>query len=78
MIVEVIAVGTELLYGHTVNTNAAAIGSRLADAGLEHQLGQPHFQQPALDFLKSGNEFLVAAVQRQGDPLSWFMARLRV
>ncbi|MDJ0663828.1 MAG: competence/damage-inducible protein A [Acidimicrobiia bacterium] len=37
MIVEVIAVGTELLYGHTVNTNAAAIGSRLADGGLEHQ-----------------------------------------
>nr|MDJ0952799.1 competence/damage-inducible protein A [Acidimicrobiia bacterium] len=37
MIVEVIAVGTELLYGHTVNTNAARIGSRLADAGLEHQ-----------------------------------------
>ena len=37
MIVEVIAVGTELLYGQTVNTNAAAIGSRLAAAGLEHQ-----------------------------------------
>ncbi len=36
MIVEVIAVGTELLYGQTVNTNAATIGSRLADAGLEH------------------------------------------
>ena len=37
MIVEVIAVGTELLYGQTVNTNAATIGARLADAGLEHQ-----------------------------------------
>lgn len=37
MIVEVIAVGTELLYGQTVNTNAARIGSRLGDAGLEHQ-----------------------------------------
>ena len=37
MIVEVIAVGTELLYGQTVNTNAAAIGARLVDAGLEHQ-----------------------------------------
>lgn len=36
MIVEVIAVGTELLLGHTVNTNAARIGTRLADAGLEH------------------------------------------
>lgn len=37
MIVEVIAVGTELLYGQTVNTNAARIGVRLAEAGLEHQ-----------------------------------------
>lgn len=37
MIVEVIAVGTELLYGQTLNTNAATIGSRLAEAGLEHQ-----------------------------------------
>ena len=37
MIVEVIAVGTELLLGQTINTNAARIGSRLADAGLEHQ-----------------------------------------
>ena len=37
MIVEVIAVGTELLYGQTVNTNAAEIGVRLAEAGLEHQ-----------------------------------------
>ncbi len=37
MIVEVIAVGTELLYGQTVNTNAATIGAKLADAGLEHQ-----------------------------------------
>jgi nicotinamide-nucleotide amidase len=37
VIVEVVAVGTELLLGHTVNTNAARIGSRLADAGLDHQ-----------------------------------------
>jgi nicotinamide-nucleotide amidase len=37
LIVEVIAVGTELLYGQTVNTNAAEIGARLTDAGLEHQ-----------------------------------------
>jgi nicotinamide-nucleotide amidase len=37
VIVEVIAVGTELLYGQTINTNAARIGARLADAGLEHQ-----------------------------------------
>ncbi|MEA2002480.1 MAG: competence/damage-inducible protein A [Actinomycetota bacterium] len=37
MIVEVIAIGTELLLGQTVNTNAATIGAVLADAGLEHQ-----------------------------------------
>ncbi len=36
MIVETIAVGTELLLGQIVNTNAAQIGSRLADAGLDH------------------------------------------
>jgi nicotinamide-nucleotide amidase len=37
MIVEVLAVGTELLLGHTINTNAAAIGTKLADAGLDLQ-----------------------------------------
>ena len=37
MIVEVLAVGTELLLGHTVNTNAATIGRKLADAGLDLQ-----------------------------------------
>jgi nicotinamide-nucleotide amidase len=37
MIVEVIAVGTELLLGHTVNTNAARIATRLAEAGLDHE-----------------------------------------
>lgn len=36
MIVEVLAVGTELLLGQTVNTNAAVAGARLADAGLDH------------------------------------------
>ena len=36
MIVEVVAVGTELLLGQIVNSNAAEIGSRLADAGLDH------------------------------------------
>lgn len=34
--VEFIAVGTELLLGQIVNTNASWIGSRLADAGLGH------------------------------------------
>jgi nicotinamide-nucleotide amidase len=37
VIVEVLAVGTELLLGHTINTNAAAIGTKLADAGLDLQ-----------------------------------------
>ena len=36
MIVETLAVGTELLLGQIVNSNAADIGSRLADAGLDH------------------------------------------
>lgn len=36
MIVEVVAVGTELLLGQIVNSNAAVIGGRLADAGLDH------------------------------------------
>ena len=36
VIVEVLAIGTELLLGQIVNTNAATIGGRLADAGLDH------------------------------------------
>lgn len=36
MKVEVLAVGTELLLGQIVNSNASDIGSRLADAGLAH------------------------------------------
>jgi nicotinamide-nucleotide amidase len=39
VIVEVIAVGTELLLGQIVNTNAAVIGARLADEGFD-----AHFQ----------------------------------
>jgi nicotinamide-nucleotide amidase len=35
MIVEVIAVGTELLLGQIVNSNAAVIGGRLADEGFD-------------------------------------------
>jgi nicotinamide-nucleotide amidase len=34
--VEIIAVGTELLLGQIVNTNAAEIGTRLALSGLDH------------------------------------------
>ena len=36
MIVETLAVGTELLLGQIANTNAAAIGERLAENGLTH------------------------------------------
>jgi nicotinamide-nucleotide amidase len=36
VIVEVLAVGTELLLGQIVNTNAATIGARLAEVGLDH------------------------------------------
>jgi nicotinamide-nucleotide amidase len=36
VIVEVLAIGTELLLGQIVNSNATRIGERLADAGLEH------------------------------------------
>jgi len=36
MRVEVLAVGTELLLGQIVNSNAAQIGSRLAEHGLDH------------------------------------------
>jgi nicotinamide-nucleotide amidase len=36
VIVEVLAVGTELLLGQTVNSNASEIGRRLAEAGLDH------------------------------------------
>ena len=36
MIVEVLAIGTELLLGQIVNSNATRIGERLAEAGLEH------------------------------------------
>ncbi len=36
MIVETLAVGTELLLGQIVNSNASEIGMRLADAGLDH------------------------------------------
>ncbi len=46
MIVEVIAVGTELLLGQIVNTNAAAIGAAMAERGLD-----AHFQQVVGDNL---------------------------
>ena len=36
MIVEVLAIGTELLLGQNINSNATRIGERLAEAGLDH------------------------------------------
>jgi len=46
VIVEVVAVGTELLLGQIVNGNAATIGSQLAESGLD-----AHFQQVVGDNL---------------------------
>lgn len=54
MIVEVIAVGTELLLGQITNTNAAAIGARLAKEGFD-----AHYQVTVGDNL----ERLVAAIE---------------
>ena len=47
MIVEVIAVGTELLLGQIVNSNAAAIGAALAERGFD-----AHYQQTVGDNVK--------------------------
>jgi nicotinamide-nucleotide amidase len=47
MIVEVVAVGTELLIGQTVNTNSAVIGERLAAAGFD-----AHYQTTVGDNLE--------------------------
>ena len=46
MIVEVVAVGTELLLGQIVNTNAAFIGAAIADRGHD-----AHYQQVVGDNL---------------------------
>jgi nicotinamide-nucleotide amidase len=54
LIVEVIAVGTELLLGQITNTNAAAIGARLAEEGFD-----AHYQVTVGDNLGR----LVAAVE---------------
>ena len=40
MIVEIIAIGTELLLGQIVNSNASTIGAALAERGFD-----AHFQQ---------------------------------
>lgn len=59
MIVEVIAVGTELLLGQIVNSNAATIGAGLAEAGLD-----AHFQQVVGDNLARVAEAIRLAIDR--------------
>jgi molybdenum cofactor synthesis domain-containing protein len=59
MIAEVIAVGTELLLGQTINTNAARIGARLADSGVGH-----HFSTVVGDDLGRMVEAMRLALQR--------------
>ena len=59
MIVEVIAVGTELLLGQIVNTNLAHIGGRIADLGLD-----AHYQQTVGDNLDRMNTAIRTAIDR--------------
>jgi nicotinamide-nucleotide amidase len=59
LIVEVIAVGTELLLGQIVNGNAAFIGAALADRGLD-----AHYQQVVGDNLERVAAALTQALGR--------------
>ena len=59
MIVELIAVGTELLLGQIVNSNAAAIGTRLADEGFD-----AHYQVTVGDNLARLTETIRTALGR--------------
>lgn len=59
MIVEVIAVGTELLLGQIVNSNAARIGARLAEEGFD-----AHFQVTVGDNLSRLVSAIEAALDR--------------
>ncbi|MGH8951369.1 MAG: CinA family nicotinamide mononucleotide deamidase-related protein [Acidimicrobiia bacterium] len=59
MIVEVIAVGTELLIGQITNTNAAVIGARLAEEGID-----AHFQVTVGDNLSRVAEAIQSALGR--------------
>lgn len=61
MIVEVVAVGTELLLGQIVNTNAAYIGAALADRGHD-----AHYQQVVGDNLGRLADTLRLAMSRAG------------
>lgn len=59
MIVEVVAVGTELLLGQIVNTNAAWIGERLAEHGFDS-----HYQVVVGDNLGRLTDTIRTAMQR--------------
>lgn len=59
MIIEVVAVGTELLLGQIVNSNAGVIGAALADQGWD-----AHYQQVVGDNLARVEEALALAIQR--------------
>ncbi len=59
MIVEVISVGTELLLGQIVNSNAAAIAQRLAAAGLD-----AHYQVTVGDNLQRLTGAIAEAAER--------------
>ncbi|MGQ0848154.1 MAG: competence/damage-inducible protein A, partial [Actinomycetota bacterium] len=59
MIVEVVAVGTELLLGQIVNGNAATIGARLAEHGFD-----AHFQTTVGDNLSRIGAAIRAALSR--------------
>ena len=59
MIVEVIAVGTELLLGQIVNSNAAAIGAALAERGLD-----ANYQQVVGDNLERAADAITLAIGR--------------
>jgi nicotinamide-nucleotide amidase len=61
MIVELVSVGTELLLGQSVNTNAAVIGERLAEAGFDH-----YRQTVVGDNLGRVTEALRSALERAG------------
>jgi nicotinamide-nucleotide amidase len=61
MIVETVTIGTELLLGQIVNTNATRIGEKLADAGFDH-----YHQTVVGDNLERMVDAITRAVGRAG------------
>ena len=59
MIVEVVAVGTELLLGQIINSNPATIGAALAERGFD-----AHYQQVVGDNIERIAATIRAAVDR--------------